>query len=98
MNAKLRVVLILCLLNACRAWSSDWPQFLGPTRNGVYVGSVLANTWPKEGPPMVWQKSVGQGFSGPAVAEQKLILFHRIDDQETVECLDARTGGQLWVF
>jgi outer membrane protein assembly factor BamB len=81
-----------------RASASDWPQFLGPTRNGVYAGPPLAASWPKDGPPIVWQRKVGQGFSGPAVASGKLILFHRVDDKETVECLDANTGKSLWTF
>jgi outer membrane protein assembly factor BamB len=81
-----------------RASASDWPQFLGPTRNGVYAGPPLTASWPKDGPPIVWQRKVGQGFSGPAVASGKLILFHRIEDKETVECLDAKTGKALWSF
>lgn len=96
--AKTRTILLFCLLLACHALASDWPQFLGPTRNGNYPGADLAATWPADGPPVVWQKSVGQGFSGPVVAQQKLILFHRVDDKETVECLDARSGKQLWLF
>jgi outer membrane protein assembly factor BamB len=78
--------------------AQDWPQFLGPTRNGVYPGNDLAETWPKEGPPVVWQKKVGEGFSGLVVALDKLILFHRIDDKETVECLEAKTGKAIWSF
>ena len=80
------------------AFASDWPQFLGPTRNGVYSGIDLAEAWPKNGPPVVWQKKVGQGFSGPVVASRKAVLFHRLEDRETVECLDARTGKPLWSF
>jgi len=98
MTTRLRIVLILYSLCVCQAWSSDWPQFLGPTRNGVYATSDLATTWPKEGPPVVWQKSIGQGFSAPTVAENKLILFHLVDDKETVECLDAKSGRQVWSF
>ena len=78
--------------------AGDWPQFLGPTRNGSYAGPPLAAAWPQEGPPRVWQKKVGQGFSGPVAAQNKLILFHRLDDQETVECLEASTGKPLWAF
>src|SRR5437867_1002044 len=77
---------------------ADWPQFLGPTRNGVYPASDLAEAWPKEGPPVLWQRTVGQGFSGPVVASGKLILFHRVDDKETVECLQAKTGQPMWRF
>jgi len=78
--------------------AADWPQFLGPTRNNVYPGTDLAEGWPSKGPPAVWQKAVGHGFSGPVVSEHKLILFHRIGDQETVDCLDAATGSSIWSF
>ncbi len=98
MTAKLLFILIWCSLVAPEAWSNDWPQFLGPTRNGVYAGGDLAEAWPKEGPPTLWQKSIGQGFSGPAVADHKLVLFHRVDDKETVSCFDAKTGAQVWTF
>jgi outer membrane protein assembly factor BamB len=76
--------------------AADWPQFLGPARSGVYSGPALAETWPKEGPPVVWQRKVGPGFSGPVVSGGKLILFHRLDDNEVVECLDAKEGKVLW--
>ena len=91
-------VLATALLLPVIGWASDWPQFLGPTRNGVYPALDLADSWSKEGPPVVWQKNVGEGFSGPAVASGKLILFHRIENRETVECLDAQTGKELWKF
>ena len=75
---------------------ADWPQFLGPERSGAYSGPALTNRWPAEGPPKVWAKQVGQGYSGPVVAAGKLILFHRLGDKETVECFDARDGRSLW--
>lgn len=90
--------LALSLFTACSSRGADWPQFLGPTRNGVYAGPDLAEAWPKEGPTVVWQKKIGAGFSGPVVAAGKLILFHRLGDNETVECLDAHNGKPLWTF
>jgi outer membrane protein assembly factor BamB len=83
---------------AVPAFANDWPQFLGPTRNGTYTGPALTASWPKNGPPILWQRKVDQGFSGPAVASGKLILFHRIENKETVECLNAETGKSLWSF
>ena len=85
-------------LFAISALATDWPQLLGPTRNGVYAGNDLAAHWPKEGPAVLWQRPVGQGFSGPAVVSSKLVLFHRVDDREVVECHDAGTGKALWTF
>jgi len=64
----------------------------------MYPGTEVATNWPKNGPPVVWQKQVGPGFSGPVVAAGKLILFHRIEDKETSEALDAKTGKQFWSF
>lgn len=76
--------------------AQDWPQFLGPNRNGSTVTTNLATVWPKEGPPVVWQLKAGPGFAGPVVSQKKIILFHRIADQEVVQCLDAKSGKDLW--
>jgi outer membrane protein assembly factor BamB len=96
MRRKFSLFLAFCVCGSHQVRAGDWPQFLGPTRDGVYTGADLAAVWPKEGPPVVWRKNIGQGFSGPAVADGKLILFHRLDDKEVVACLDARTGEAKW--
>lgn len=98
MRERLSFCLNLSLLVAATSSASDWPQFLGPNRDGVYDGSDLTDAWPAGGPPVVWQKGVGHGFSGPVVADHKLILFHRENAQEIVACLDARTGSPVWSF
>ena len=76
--------------------AEDWPQFLGPNRDGVYAGPALADSWPEDGPARVWTKRVGQGFAGPVVADGRLILFHRIRNLEVIEALDALTGRTQW--
>jgi outer membrane protein assembly factor BamB len=81
-----------------RAAAQDWPQHLGPGRNGVYSGPALAESWGAQGPRAVWRKPVGQGFSGPVVAQGRVILFHRVGNEEVVEALDARTGAPLWRY
>ncbi|HEX4122025.1 MAG TPA: PQQ-binding-like beta-propeller repeat protein [Verrucomicrobiae bacterium] len=97
-RASIFIFLALCCRLETQALAADWPQFLGPTRDAVYAGSDLAATWPADGPPVVWRKNIGQGFSGIAVANHLLILFHRLADKETVECLDARTGAPKWSY
>jgi len=76
--------------------AAEWPHFLGPNRNGSILQTNLAKTWPKEGPVLFWQHKVGEGFAGPVVSAGKLIVFHRAEDKEVVECLDAKTGKELW--
>jgi len=100
-NKQFSKTLCLCASVATFAFpifAADWPQFLGPNRNGISSETNLATVWPHDGPPILWQKNVGQGFSGPSVASGKLILFHRLNDKETVECLNAKTGDPIWKF
>jgi outer membrane protein assembly factor BamB len=80
------------------AAADDWPQYLGVNRDGVYRGAPIADSWPAGGPRVVWKKQVGAGFSGPVVAEGKLILFHRIRGEEIVEALDVKTGAPIWRY
>jgi len=92
----MRFLPVLLLLTWHHALGEDWPQFLGPTRNGVYSGPTPALAWPKSGPPMLWKNDVGQGFSAPVVARGRVILFHRLENRAIVELLDALTGKRVW--
>ena len=90
--------LALCALLALPAGATDWPQFLGPSRNGSYTGGDIAASWPAAGPPMLWKRDIGQGFSAPVVAQGRLILFYRQGAHEVVEALDAKSGKKVWAF
>ena len=67
-------LVVLTLALGVRAMADDWPQFLGPTRTGVYNGPALSETWGPTGPRLVWRRHVGQGLSGPVVAQNRVIL------------------------
>jgi outer membrane protein assembly factor BamB len=87
---------LLLLLSATAMHAADWPQFLGPTRNGVSAETNLSLNWPKEGPKILWKTKVGEGWSGPVVASNRVVLFHRMGDNEIIDCLDATNGMTLW--
>lgn len=89
---------VLCVVTASAvAAAGDWPQILGPNRNGIAAeDEVLADEWPAEGPYTLWQREVGSGYAGVAVAAKRVVLFHRVEDKETIESLDAATGKTLW--
>ena len=84
------------LLLTWHALGEDWPQFLGPSRDGVYAGPAVGLAWAKSGPPLLWKIEVGQGFSAPVVARGRVILFHRRENRAIVESLDALTGKRVW--
>jgi len=78
--------------------AADWPQLLGPTRDGKSTETGLLATWPKAGPPKVWDIEAGQGWAGPVVVGDRLVFFHRVADKEVVQCLDSATGKEKWKF
>jgi outer membrane protein assembly factor BamB len=92
------LVLVLALVLGAQEMPADWPQILGPGRNGVYAGPPLSEAWGASGPRVVWRRSIGQGLSGPVVAGHRLILFHRVSDREIVEAMDAASGKTLWQY
>lgn len=76
--------------------ASDWPQLLGPSADAAYTGPALAETWPKEGPRVLWSAEVGQGYASPVVSGGRVIIAHRRDDDLIVDCLEAATGARRW--
>src|SRR5689334_21466166 len=78
--------------------AADWPQLLGPSRNGTSPETGLVDDWPKTGPTRVWQKKVGEGYASPVVASGRLILFHRVGNEDVVQSLDAKTGKAGWKY
>jgi hypothetical protein len=70
------VIAFLSLAVSSASAAADWPQFLGPTRDGQSPSTTLAAV-PKEGWPLRWKAAVGEGFSGPVVVSNCVYLFHR---------------------
>ena len=89
---------LLAFAIAARVAAQDWPQFLGSDRTGVYRGPALSESWPAQGPKVVWRVPVGQGFSGPVVLQGRVILFHRVGNQEVVDAFDVKTGAAQWRY
>lgn len=88
---------VMVVMLAAASTGGEWPQILGPHRNGVAAGDErLDRSWPADGPPVLWQRAVGRGYAGVAVAEGTVVLFHRLDNREVVEALDPLTGQTRW--
>jgi len=75
---------------------SDWPRMFGPVGNSRSPEIWVELDWPETGPPLVWEKPAGEGYSCPVIAGERMILLHRIDDWELATCLEAETGDMLW--
>src|SRR4030095_8456981 len=87
--------LIICavLLLATVVQAQDWPQWRGPNRDGNVAGA--AASWPKD-LQEEWKVTVGTGHASPVVVDKKIYVFARQGEEETLLCLDAATGKELW--
>lgn len=59
------------------ARADDWPQWLGPRRDGVWRESGLMTAFPKQGLKVLWRTPVGGGYAGPAVADGRVFVLDR---------------------
>jgi outer membrane protein assembly factor BamB len=85
----------LVLVGATCALAQDWPQWRGANRDGKVAGFTAPQAWPKE-LSQKWKTSVGPGDSTPALVGDKLYVTARQGDDETILCLDAATGKEVW--
>ena len=82
---------------ASHAHAGDWPQVLGPDRNGTAPDETIRVRWGTDSPPTLWQHEVGSGFAGPSVRGKTVVVYHRLGKEEIVEALDRDSGNVLWV-
>lgn len=76
---------------------ADWPQFLGPSRNGIANSSPeLVDAFPPTGPIIRWRSPGGIGMSGLSVAQGKCVTICRRGGMQTLVALDRNDGSTLW--
>jgi len=104
----MKPVLLLAVL-VLTTQAADWPQFRGPTGDGVTTDANLPLTW-SEKENLVWRTELpGPGSSSPVIAGDKIFLTsysgYGIDVKEPGDmknlkrhalCLDKATGKILW--
>ena len=78
------------------AVAADWPQFLGPNRNGISKEMGLLKSWPVGGLKAVWRVTGGAGMSGIAVSGGKLATMVQRGGKQQVLLLNAKTGKTVW--
>jgi outer membrane protein assembly factor BamB len=73
----------------------DWPQFLGPNRNGV-TSEGCRTSWDDKGPREVWRVPGGVGMSGIVVTGKRVFTMVQKEGQQFAICLDDFTGETKW--
>ena len=95
----LATILVAAIFTTTPILADDWPQWGGPNRDIVWREKGIVDVLPTKGLlPRVWAKPIGEGYSGPAVANGRVYVMDRIkkEGNERVLCFDAADGKILW--
>lgn len=74
----------------------EWPQFLGPNRNGISSETGLIDAWPEGGPKELWRAKGGIGMAGLGISRGKLLTMVQREGQQQLIALDAESGEPQW--
>lgn len=103
---------LLCLAMAAPAFADDWPQWMGPNRDGQWKESGILAKFPEGGPKKLWSTAIGGGYTGPSVVGDRVYVadYQAADGKfannpgatskrqgkERLLCLDAKNGKEVW--
>ena len=83
---------------ALGAGGVDWYRWRGPDLNGISQETDMQAQWPAAGPKQLWKASVGTGFASFSVSHGRVYTMGNANNTDTVYCLDARTGSEVWHY
>jgi outer membrane protein assembly factor BamB len=92
---------LLCLLPARAEPPADpavWPQWRGPTRDGVVRDPAWPDKLSGDALKQVWRvENLGPSYSGPVVTADRVFTTQTVDKKtEVVTAHDRKTGKELW--
>jgi outer membrane protein assembly factor BamB len=91
------VLFALCLQTPLAA--DDWPQWRGPTRDGVWRESGIIEQFDGPQIKLRWSTPISGGYSGPTVADGRVYVTDRVtepDEMERVHCFRWTDGTKIW--
>ncbi|HQU46388.1 MAG TPA: PQQ-like beta-propeller repeat protein [Pirellulales bacterium] len=79
--------------------ADDWPQWRGPTRDGVWHETGLVEKFDASHLKPRWRVPISSGYSGPTVADGRVFVTDRVAEPKQIErvhCFDWKTGEKIW--
>ena len=95
------LLLVISVLLIPLASAEDWPEWRGKGRTGVWMETGIVETFPAGGLDVSWRGEIGNGYTGPAVADGRVYVTDIINKQgnrgtERTLCLKENSGELLW--
>ncbi|XAM00182.1 PQQ-binding-like beta-propeller repeat protein [Phycisphaeraceae bacterium D3-23] len=78
------------------AHAADWPNWLGPERDGTTSGEGFDPAFTQGGHEVAWSAELGVGFTGITIADGRAFTAGWDDGETTFFCFDTETGELNW--
>src|SRR5262245_18729411 len=75
-----------------------WPFVRGPACDGHSPEIGLADHWPDSGPPVLWARDLGHGYSSFVTSTNCVFTQYQSLAGQFVVCLSAETGETVWEY
>ena len=98
---KLVFTLLIFVSLLIPTYAAEWPQWRGPGRDGIWREEGIIQKFESPRFPVAWRTEIGNGYSGPTVANGRVYVTDRITTPKQVErilCFDAMTGDDVWSY
>ncbi len=102
MIRNVRVIALAAFAAAPVLYAVDWPQWLGPTRDGRSPETDLLREWPAGGPELLWEVDhLGKGHASLVIKDGRIftqgqMVADRSFQEHYLLALNASTGEKLW--
>jgi len=91
------VLMAIAIFGVAHA-AEDWTQWGGPDRNFTVEARELSRTWGDSGPPQLWTRPLGGGFSSIVSDGKRLYTMFRDGDDEILIALEIDSGKTVWEY
>jgi PQQ-like domain len=91
------VILLVCSVITSHA-DEGWTFVRGPEFDGHSAETDLMNSWPPDGPPVLWTRNLGQGYSAFVASGDRVFTQAQYMTGQYVYCLAADTGTTIWEY
>jgi len=80
--------------------ANDWPEFRGPTRDGISTATDVPTKW-STAENVAWQTEIpGKGWSSPTLVDGRIFLTTATGEEDDISlralCINAVDGNILW--
>ncbi len=95
MRNLILVFISVLLITSCTK-KTEFSQWRGDNRDGVFHETNLLNEWPEEGPVLLWDyEGIGNGYGSPAITSDKIFVNGELDSLSHLFAFDL-DGNLLW--